>query len=99
MICFRLNRFCDKGQYELELDGTGNCPSGYSPLSSETECKALAGQTVSNTVIDSFGKSGCNKYWTPPLTCMVFGIKVNFVNSDCGQVPRYDNHRLVCKKR
>jgi len=87
------------GQYELVLDGTGNCPNGYSPLSSETECKALAGQTVSNTAINSIGGSGCKKYWTPKQTCMVHGNKVYFVSSDCKQKPGYKKHRLVCKQQ
>merc|ERR1719334_2213968 len=49
--------YVKQGSYKLVRNGI--CPSGYFPLSSETECKALAGQTVSNTKLDRFGGSGC----------------------------------------
>ena len=84
--------------YKLVLNGI--CPTGYSPLSSETECKALAGKTVSNTVIRSFGGSGCRAAWTPPQTCFVYqyGSQPYFVNKECGQTKDYAHHHLVCKK-
>ena len=85
------------GAYEIVLDGI--CPNGYAPVSSENECKALAGQTVSNRVLQGF-RADCNSGgWTPQHTCFVYtNNKVFYVNADCGQSPRYDNHRLVCKK-
>merc|ERR1719167_111581 len=49
--------YVKQGSYKLVRNGI--CPNGYFPLSSETECKALAGQTVSNTKLDRFGGSGC----------------------------------------
>ena len=85
--------------YKIVLDGTGVCPKGYSPLSSEAECKALAGQIVSDISLISFETSGCKKWWTPPQTCFAYtDNKLKFVNNDCGQNPGYDRHRIVCKK-
>jgi len=85
------------GDYELVHDGI--CPNGYAPVSSENECKTLAGKTISNRVLKTF-TVGCNSKWTPPHTCFVWtnNNQVYYVNKECGQNPRYDNHRLVCKK-
>ena len=92
------------------LVDNGICPSGYTPLSSETECKGLAGQTVSrlmfpnkvsNTIVGSFGISACRQWWTPPQTCHVYGSHLYFVDKDCGQTTDttdYTIHHLVCKK-
>jgi len=92
-----------------EIVSNGNCRNGYSPLSSETECKALAGQVVSNIKVDKFGKSYCSYWWTPPQTCFVYkGIENGgnsnvwwsyFVNKECGQKKAYSTHQLVCKKQ
>lgn len=87
--------------YKIVLNGI--CPTGYSPLSSETECKALAGKTISNAVIGSFGFSGCLAQWTPPQTCFVYQYGTHiwypyFVNKECGQTSNYATHHLVCKK-
>ena len=86
------------GTYEIVLDGI--CPNGYTPLSNETECKALAGQTISNIDLGNFHYSGCNGDWTPTQTCFAYtsGL-VYFVNRDCGQNPSYQTYRLICKKQ
>ena len=91
--------FFNLGTYVIVLDGTGVCPKGYSPISSETECKALAGQSVSDTNLSSFETSGCRDEWTPPQTCFAYkDNKLYFVNNECGQNPAYDRHRIVCKR-
>lgn len=84
--------------YELVLDGI--CPNGYSPLSNETECKALAGQTISNIGLRGFGLSGCSNAWTPAQTCFAYTNNyLYFTDKDCGQNPVYQTRRLVCKKQ
>ena len=83
--------------YEIVFDGI--CPDGYSPLSDETECKALTGQTITNFGPLTFYTSGCHGHWTPAQTCFAFTNNyVFFVDKDCGQIPHYQTHRLVCKK-
>ena len=67
-------------------------------MSNEAECKALAGQTISNFGPLSFGQTGCSEAWTPAQTCFAFlDNLVYFVDEDCGQNPDYPTHRLVCK--
>ena len=93
MICFVIG-----ARYEIVLDG--KCSCGYSPLSSETECEAIAGHTVSNIELGIFGHSGCHEAWTPSNTCFVWTDNIlRFANSDCGQTPVYQTHRLDCKKQ
>ena len=87
-----------EGTYQIVLDG--NCPNGYSPVSNETECKAIANQTISNIGLDGFDFSGCRTSWTPPQTCFASSSnRVYFVDKDCCQNPNYKTHRLVCKKQ
>ena len=89
--------------YEIVLDGI--CPNGYCPLTNETECKALAGQTISNIGLVGFSFSGCYPQWTPAQTCFTHNYWVDtndylyFADKDCGQIPDYETHRLVCKKQ
>ena len=84
--------------YQIVLDGI--CLNGYSPLSNETECKAIARQTISNIGLDGFDFSGCRASWTPPQTCFASsGNRVYFVDKDCGQNPNYKTHRLICTKQ
>ena len=88
------------------MDGTGVCPIGYSKITSEAECRAVKGQTVSGIRINSFATSNCMKSWTPPQTCFAYTDQnVYHVNKDCGQNlsydetnPVYETHRIVCKK-
>ena len=90
----------------MVLDGTGVCPIGYSQISSEAECRAVKGQTVSGIRINSFVTSGCLQSWTPPQTCFAYTDQnVYHVNKDCGQNlsydktnPVYESHRIVCKQ-
>ena len=85
-------------RYEIVLDG--KCSSGFSPISSATECQAIAGHTVSNIELGIFGASGCNEAWTPENTCFAWTDNIlRFANRDCGQNPAYQTHRLVCKKQ
>ena len=87
-----------EARYEIVLDG--NCSSGFSPVSSATECEAIAGHTVSNIDLGTFVESGCYEAWTPVNTCFAWtDNRLRFANSDCGQTPVYQTHRLVCKKR
>ena len=89
--------FVTEDRYEIVLDGV--CSSGYSPISSATECEAIAGQTVSNVDLGAFINSGCDRAWTPAGTCFVYTDNdLRFANRDCGQTPKYQTHRLVCKK-
>ena len=88
----------DAGTYQIVFDGL--CPNGYSPLSDETECKAIPLQTISNIGLVVFDSSGCRAGWTPPQTCFVSSDnRVYFVDKDCCQIPNYETHRLVCKKQ
>ena len=84
------------GIYEIVLDGY--CPYGYLPLPNEAECKALAGQTISNFGPLSFDHTGCSGAWTLVQTCFAdLNNLVYFVDEDCGQNPDFSTHRLVCK--
>ena len=97
--CFMIAKFFNLGIYVIVLDGTGVCPNGYSPISNETECKALAGQIVSDSNLSSFETSRCHDTMPPPQTCFAYtDNKLYFVNNDCGQNPAYDRHRIVCKR-
>ena len=82
----------------------GICPSGYSSTFTETECRELTGQTISNNEIGEFYYAGCSRFHPPAYTCFVGQQKPNprtyYVTTTCGQTPNFDAvaHRVICKK-
>ena len=77
----------------------GICSSGYSPLSNETECKTLAGHTISDIGPLRFYQTNCEDSWTPEQSCFAdISNNLFFVDEDCGQNPQFQTNRLVCKK-
>jgi len=85
------------GSIMIVTDGTGDCPSGYSSTFTETECRELAGTTISNVEMGRFVISGCYRDWPAAQKCFFYSGGTNFSNGNCGQTPNYNKFQIVCK--